>query len=331
VTEASAGAGAASGALYAAIDLGGTKILSVISDGEGRVLEEDRRPTEAEEGEAAVIGRMVESLRAAVKQSRLDPARIKALGVSAAGPTDFEHGVLLEPPNLPGWQEVPLAARLRELTGLPTVLENDANCAAVGEWTFGAGRGTRHMIYMTVSTGIGGGLILDGRLYRGADGTAGEIGHVIVDAEGALCGCGMRGCLEAMASGTAIGRMAREAAADGRSVRLREIARREELDARDVAEAAEAGDEVAMEIIARAGRYLGLGLAGLINIFNPESIVVGGGASRIGSRLLDPAFNLARALAFKRPVDRVRLETAALRGYAEVLGAAVLAAAAQPV
>ncbi|MCC7104887.1 MAG: ROK family protein [Chloroflexi bacterium] len=326
MTEASAGAGAALDARYAAIDLGGTKILSIVSDGDGGVLGEDRRPTEAGTGESAVIGRMVESLRAAIKQSRLDPATIKALGVSAAGPTDFEHGILLEPPNLPGWQEVPLAARLRELTGLPTVLENDANCAAVGEWRLGAGRGTRHMIYMTVSTGIGGGLILDGRLYRGADGTAGEIGHMIVDAEGPPCGCGMRGCLEAVASGTAIGRMAREAAADGRSARLREIAAREELDARDVAEAAEAGDEAAREVIARAGRYLGLGLAGLINLFNPESIVVGGGASRIGPRLLEPAFSLARQLAFKRPAARVRLETAALRGYAEALGAAALAA-----
>lgn len=319
--------------LVAAADLGGTKILSIVSDGVGRVLGEDRRPTEAELGREAVLERLVASVRAAASAAGSASGgfeRIGALGISAAGPSDFEHGILLEPPNLPGWRDVPLAALLRERTGLPAVLENDANCAAVGEHAYGAGRGTCHMLYMTVSTGIGGGLILDGRLYRGVDGTAGEIGHVVVAADGPLCNCGSRGCLEALASGTAIARMAHEAVAARRSDRLRAALAQGELDAKDVAEAAEAGDEAAIEIVARAAYYLGLGLAGLINVFNPEMIVVGGGTARIGPRLLDPAFSLARQLAFTRPATTVRLVTAELHGYAEALGAAALARATYP-
>ena len=308
------------------IDLGGTKIRSVVTDADGTILGEDVRPTDAEGGPAIVVERLVASAQAAVAASGLPPASIVAAGVTAPGTVDFDEGVLHQPPNLPGWDAVPLARLLRERLGWPVFLENDANAAAYGEWRHGAGMGLRHMLYLTVSTGIGAGLILNGQLYRGADGAAGELGHMTIDVNGPPHNCGMVGCLEVLASGTAIARMARESVAAGRSEALAKLAAQTgELTAHEVDLAADAGDAVAGEILARAASYLGVGLANYINIFNPESIVVGGGVTRIGPRLLEPAFALARSRAFRLPSERVRLELAALEGRSEVLGVSALA------
>src|SRR5215213_351910 len=199
--------------LFGAVDLGGTKIHTAVSDEAGRILAEDRRPTEVERGPDGVIARIIDSLEASLAGT--GGSRLAALGAAAPGPIDREHGTVREAPNLPGWRSVPLAARLGEALGCPAVLENDANAAALGEFTFGAGRGSQHMIYLTVSTGIGGGLILDGCLYRGATGSAGELGHIVLDDDGPLCGCGARGCLEALASGTAIAARGAEAVRQG--------------------------------------------------------------------------------------------------------------------
>lgn len=314
------------GSAVVGIDLGGTKIRSVVVSDVGEILAEDLRPTEADRGQAAVITRLVESAVVAVETSGLDRAEVAAVGVTAPGPVDFDTGVLFQPPNLPGWDRVPLAALLGERLRLPVFLENDANAAAYGEYRYGAGRGYQHLIYLTVSTGIGGGLILNGRLYRGADGAAGELGHVTVDASGPLHTCGMVGCLEVMASGTAIAREASAAAASGRSEALVRLAQEvPELTAAEVDRAAEAGDPVAAEILARAAEYLGIGLAGYINVFNPQAIIVGGGVTNVGARLLGPAFALARARAFRLPAGTVNLTLAALEGRAEVLGVAALA------
>ena len=309
-----------------AIDLGGTKIRAAVVDDDGRILGEDRRPTLADEGPAAVLDRMAESARRAIAVSGLAEGDLVAIGVSAPGPCDFDRGVLLQPPNLPGWEAVPLATLIQERLGLPAFLENDANAAALGELRLGAGQGARHLIYLTVSTGIGGGLILDGRIYRGADGTAGELGHVTVDEQGPLHTCGMRGCLEVMASGTAIGRMGQEAADAGRSEPLARASERGEVTAVDVHAAADAGDPASSEILATAAHYLGVGLAGFINIFNPHAIVIGGGvALGMGAQLLDPAIALARSRAFKLPAQSVRFCSARLEGRAEALGVAILA------
>lgn len=309
-----------------AIDLGGTKIRAVVVDGAGEIVGEDVRPTEGDKGQSVVIGRMVDSARAAVEASGVPFASLAAVGVTAPGTIDFERGIIYQAPNLKGWDAVPLAERLRERLGLPTILENDANAAAYGEWHHGAGQGTRHMIYLTISTGIGGGLILNGQLYRGTDGTAGELGHVTVDDNGPLHNCGTYGCLEVMASGTAIARMAHAAVAAGRSdVLAKAAAASGELTAHEVDQAAETGDPVAREILARAAHYLGVGLANYVNIFNPRAIVLGGGVTRIGARILDPAFALAKQRAFRLPAGSVRFEQAALEGRAEVLGVAALA------
>lgn len=308
------------------IDLGGTKIRSVVTDAAGAILGEDIRPTEAELGQDVVVGRLVDSARAAVAASGLSLHAVMAAGVTAPGTVDFDEGVLHQPPNLPGWDAVPLARLLADRLERPVFLENDANAAAYGEWRHGAGVGLRHMIYLTVSTGIGAGLILNGQMYRGADGAAGELGHMTIDVNGPPHNCGMIGCLEVLASGTAIARMAQEAVDDGRSVALARLAAQTgELTAHEVDRAADDGDPVAQEILARAAGYLGVGLANYINIFNPEAIVVGGGVTRIGRQFLEPAFALAKSRAFRLPSERVRLVPAALEGRSEVLGVSALA------
>ena len=311
--------------LVAAVDLGGTKIRSIVVDRAGRIRGTDQRSSEAAGGPEVVIRRMVESVRAAVAASGARMDDLAAVGVAAPGPVDFERGVILEAPNLPGWHSVPLGAILSERLGRPTYLENDANAAAAGEHRFGAGLGVQDMIYLTISTGIGGGLILNGQLYRGVDGTAGELGHIVVDESGPLHSCGMRGCLEIMASGTAIARMAHEAVEAGRSQALRRAAEAGELTSRDVDRAAAAGDPAAWEILARAAHNLAIGLADFINIFNPQLFVVGGGAAHIWDRLIAPAFAEAEQLAFARPAATARLLPAALGEDSGALGAAALA------
>jgi glucokinase len=311
--------------LVAAVDLGGTKIRSIVVDRAGLVRGMDQRPTEGEGGPEAVIGRMVGSIRAAGAASGARVDDLAAVGVAAPGPVDFEQGVILEAPNLAAWSNVALAAILRDRLRRPTYLENDANAAAVGEHRFGAGRGVRELIYLTISTGIGGGLILNGQLYRGVDGTAGELGHTVVDPSGPLDDCGLHGCLEIMASGTAIARMAYEAVEAGRSEALGRVAEAGELTSREVGQAAEEGDPVAQEILARAARYLAIGLADFINIFNPQLFVVGGGAAQMWDRLIAPAFAEARRMAFARPAATAQLLPAALGENSGALGVAALA------
>jgi glucokinase len=310
---------------FGAVDLGGTKILTAVAREDGLWLGEDLRPSEVEVGPDGVIERIVASLQAACAQAGMELTDIAALGVAAPGPIDFEQGVIIEAPNMPGWVNVPLARRLSELLGRPAVLENDANAAALGEYVYGAGRGVRHMVYLTVSTGVGGGLVLDGRLYRGATGSAGELGHILVDEDGPVCGCGARGCLEAFASGTAIGARGRDAAEKGASPTIARLAGGEDVTAEHVAAAATEGDPVAQSIIATAAHYLGLGLADFVNVFNPDLIVIGGGAANIGPMLLDPAVDLMRARAFAGPAEHVRVVTAALGGRSVVAGALALA------
>ena len=308
------------------IDLGGTKIRSVVTLADGTIVGEDIRPTDAEGGPNVVVNRLVASAQAAVTASGVPHHSIVAVGVTAPGTVDFDEGVLHQPPNLPGWDAVPLGRLMRDLLDRPVFVENDANAAAYGEWRYGAGVGLRHLIYLTVSTGIGAGLILNGQMYRGADGAAGELGHMTIDVNGPPHNCGMVGCLEVLASGTAIARMARDAVEADRAPLLARLADEAgELTAAEVDRAADAGDPVAQEILAKAAHYLGVGLANYINIFNPEAIVIGGGVTRIGRQLLEPACALAKSRAFRLPSERVRLLPAALEGRSEVLGVSALA------
>ncbi len=311
------------------IDLGGTKVSTALVDSTGKIIAHDYRETRAVEGLQAVVGRMLDGARMVMAQAGMERSQVAAVGVGAPGPLDIEAGVVVAPPNLPGWDHVPLKQLIENGLGITAFLENDANAAALGEHRFGAGRGTEHMIYVTVSTGIGGGLILNGRLYHGASGMAGEIGHITVVPYGPLCGCGNRGCLEALASGTAIARQARERVARGVPTLISDLAEGdpEHITAKLVAEAASQGDVEAQEIIAEAMNYLGIGMANLVNLFNPQLIVIGGGLTSIGESLLGPVRRAVNQRAFREQAQAVRVVRAGLGSNVGVLGAAAVALA----
>jgi len=307
------------------VDLGGTKILSVVADEEGHILGEDRRATEAAEGPQPGLERIAVSLEAALGAAGLGRDDLRAAGVCSPGPIDPARGVLPEASNLPGWIDVPIRQYLADRLGVPAILEHDATAAAYGEFVYGAGRGCRNMVYLTVSTGIGGGLVLDGRLYRGASGAAGELGHITVEAEGPLCFCGKPGHVEGLASGRAIAGQAEAVLARGGSPLMARLA--EEgggLSAATVHQAADAGDPEAIRVLERAGYYLGIGLAAYVDIFNPEVIVVGGGLRHIRDHYLGPAEQEMRRRAMAEPLKVVRLVEVELGDYSGAMGVVAL-------
>jgi glucokinase len=317
---------AADDGVFAGIDLGGTKILALIAGRDGAVKGMAREPTLATQGPESVIARIAETVRAAAVDANVDIASIRAAGVSAPGPIDVAEGVITDPPNLPGWHNVPLARILRERLGFPALLENDANCQAVAEHQFGAGRGYHDMIFVTISTGVGGGIIIGDKLYRGASGAAGEVGHIGVSVDGPSCGAGHPGCLEAFASGTAIAARAREMIAAGSLPRTARMAEHNPpVSAKTVYLSGQQGEMEAAAIIHEAGRYLGIGLASLINVFNPQAIVVGGGLMNMGDDILGPAVEAARARSFSQSFVDVRILEGSLGERAAALGAIAVA------
>lgn len=291
------------------IDLGGTELRAAAMDETARILRHARLPTAADAGPAAIVEQMARLVDEV--SSGMVPTGI---GIGSPGPLDVAAGTVIHAPMLRGWRDVPLARLVAARTGLPTFLENDANAAALAEWRFGAARGLRHMVYVTVSTGIGGGIIIDGRLLHGHRSLAGEIGHMIVTDAPLRCACGGFGCWEALASGTALGRRATAAG----------LRAEEGVTARLVAERAAAGDDTARRLMAEEARYLGLGFANLLHLYAPQMIVVGGGVS---AALPQMAEEIARTVAARvMPAYRdVPLRAAALGTQAGVIGAALLA------
>ncbi|MFA5889667.1 MAG: ROK family glucokinase [Actinomycetota bacterium] len=268
------------------IDVGGTKIAAGVVDDSGAVLARRKVLTEAGRPEAVVAG----IVKVAAELHAAAPG-IAAVGVGAAGIVDFRRGVVLFAPNI-SWRDVPLRSMLAGRLGVPVVVDNDANVAAWGEAFHGAGAGARDQILLTVGTGVGGGFVLGGELYRGAHGAAAEVGHMVVNAGGPVCGCGARGCLEAMASGTAIGRIARERGDDpaAAGVLARASGDLAAITGEMVGDAAVEGDPFAVSVVAEAGGWLGVGIASLVNLLDPDVVVVGGGvATGVGELLLAPA------------------------------------------
>ncbi|MBI4499312.1 MAG: ROK family protein [Chloroflexi bacterium] len=312
--------------LSVGIDLGGTTICTGLARADGSLVEFQVWPTEAENGPHHVVARMIASVRAVLERAQVDLDEVSGVGIGAPGPLDARTGTVLCAPNLPGWRNLPLRSLIQDALGRPTWLENDGNVAALAEHRFGAGRGAQHMLYVTVSTGIGGGIIANGRLYTGARGTAGELGHQTLDVNGPRCNCGNVGCWEALASGTAIAREARAALDAGQDSLIRDLAayEGEAVSARTVYLAALQDDPLARRILERASFFLGVGLVNLINLFNPEVLVIGGGLSKMGDLLLGPALELARTRAFQPNVQELRVHLAELGDRAGVLGAAAL-------
>lgn len=307
--------------LYGAIDLGGTNVRAIVADLDANIRGDQIQPSRAADGLDACLASIEEAMRKATAEANVEAQSLKGIGICSAGWVDSERGIVPAAPQLPGWHDVPLAQIIRERLGPPAILENDANAAALGEHTFGAGRGARHLVYITVSTGVGGGIIADGKLYGGARGSAGEIGHTVIDPNGPKCGCGNNGCLEALASGTAIARQGAEAAKRGDSPALAEALKREtRLGAKDVAAAAEAGDAAAREVFAEAGRYLGMALANVVNLLSPEAIILGGGVMHSRELFLPQAEKTMRELALDEPLKYVRVSLAELGDMAGPLG-----------
>ncbi len=313
--------------LILGIDLGGTKILTAVVNAQGKILSYDDSTTPAAQGPEEVIQAILASASRALAQVGVATAELGAIGVGAPGVSNPETGILFTSPHLPGWQDVPLRDIIGKELGKKAFLINDATAAALGEFCFGAGQGAHNFIYITLSTGIGGGIIINDKIYTGAFGAAGEVGHMTIDDDGPLCDCGNRGCWETLASGTALAREARQQIKEGAKTSILDYADgdMEKVTAEVVYTAAQTGDNLAKELIARTGYYIGVGLANLVNIFNPELIVIGGGLSNIGDMLLGPAFKVAGERAFKEAYQAVRFATAELGRNSGVLGAAAFA------
>jgi glucokinase len=313
--------------LILGVDLGGSKILTAVVNSRGEMLSSDESTTPVTEGREVVIQSILESAQRALEQANVDISGLTAVGIGAPGLLNPETGMLFTSPNLSGWRDVPLRDIMQERLGKRTFLINDANAAALGEFYFGAARGVRNFIYITLSTGIGGGIIIDGKIYGGAIGAAGEVGHMTIDDEGPVCNCGNRGCWETLASGTALAREARQRIKEGVRTSILEYAEGdvEKVTAQVIHNAAEQGDSLAKELIAQTGYYVGVGLTNLINIFNPELIVIGGGLSNIGDMLFKPAFKVARGRAYKEAFQAVRFASPELGRNSGVIGAAAFA------
>jgi glucokinase len=308
------------------VDVGGTKATAAPVDRSGRMLAAPlTEPSHAASREAFVEG-LTGTISRAIDRFEREGIPIHGIGLACAGTVDPVHGIVVTSPNLP-LVDVPLSGLLRQAVGRPVVLENDANAAVVAEATDGAGAGLRHVVMLTLGTGVGGGLFLDGRLYRGVGGGAGELGHVVVVAGGRLCHCGNHGCLEEYASGTALARHGARRAGLGDldpGCALADLHRDGRLDGAAVAALAKRGHPGALEAVAELGYWLGIGLIGLVNSFNPEMIVVGGGVSDLDELILAPAREVARA-ALPPNRDQVRVVKAALGPSAGLIGGGLVA------
>src|SRR5579859_7629349 len=344
------------------VDIGGTHLRAAVLQG-SRLLSRVSEPTGEDPLPDRTIPRIFKMMQQALEAAQLTIEAISGIGVATPGPLDNSMGVLYSPPNMPSWEHLPLRDLFQQHYRphqLPVYVENDANAAALGEYLFGAGRGCKNMVYLTISTGIGGGIILDGKIFEGTSGTAGELGHMSIDWQGERCPCGNRGCLEYYASGTTIRRIANAAIAAGQGAELlafvdtmqehpatipdraalpslqdsrtepletSDMAGRASLprvNARTVARAAEAGVPLAREIITRAGEALGVGLVNIIHIFNPERIILGGGVTRMGDMLLEPALRLVQERAMKAPYTSTRISVAELGENVGLVGAGAL-------
>lgn len=304
------------------IDLGGTQLRAALVDRTGAIVRRDAVRTEAQAGPEVVVGQMAALVE---RIAGADRGRVAAVGLSSPGPLDSDRGITFALPNLSGFDQFPLRDRLAALVGLPVAFENDGIAAAVGEWRFGAGQGLSSFVYITVSTGIGGGIVSDGRVLRGRYGMGGHLGHITLYPDGDLCGCGNRGCFEAHGSGTALVKAGRAAyAASGLlPAGVDSVAA---IDGKVLTAAARMGDRVATEVMAREATILGLGFTSILHALSPEAIVVGGGVSQALDLLL-PGIRAEIAQRAMPVFREVPIVAAALGDNSGLVGAAALAAA----
>ncbi|GAA0738708.1 ROK family protein [Clostridium oceanicum] len=301
------------------VDLGGTKIYTALVDLEGNVVKEKIVKTEVEKGDKAIVCNIKSTIDYVIKD--VEKEEIKAIGIGAPGPLDARKGIIVETPNLP-FKNFPLTDKIENHYNLPVYLDNDANAAALAEHSFGAGVNTLNMVYITVSTGIGGGAILNGKIYRGTTSNALEVGHNTVKPDGPRCGCGNKGCGERMASGTAIAKRAIEAINTNVKTSLKNY---NSITSKDVFEEAKKGDVVAKDIIDEALEYLGIIVSNVANTFDPDMIVIGGGVSNAGDVVFEKIEEVMNGRCLPIICENCIVKKAKLGGKSGVLGAAALA------
>ena len=307
------------------IDLGGTNTKIAIVTREGEVLQRASRPTPTDVSPSAILDFLCDFARDLLGEANVQLDTVAVVGLAAPGPLDWRTGLVYTLTNFTGWENVSVAEEIQtRMGGIPCFVENDANAACYGEYWMGAGKGVQSMALLTLGTGVGGGIVLNGELFRGIDGTASEIGHMIVARDGRECGCGARGCLEAYGSVTGMVRTAQEGLEQGKVSRLTELCDGE-MDAitgEMISECAESGDAFCASVIHETGKWIGAGMVGLTNLFNPERIVLAGGMVRAGDRLLNVIRETVRADALDVPARRVEILPTLLEGDAGVIGAA---------
>jgi glucokinase len=311
-----------SGKVYIGVDLGGTAIKAGLCDDSGKLLHTHEGPTGAENGPEFVLGRIAEYVRLIVANSSYQWEQVAGIGAGIAGFLDIPEGLAKMSPNL-GWRNVPVKKFLEAELGIPVKIDNDANVAALGEAWSGAGAGIANLVCYTLGTGVGGGIIINGKIYQGSYGTAGELGHISIvpDLEAIQCGCGQMGCLETVSSATGIIRMGKDAVERGDKTVLTAL---ETLTAKDVFDAAKAGDEVALRIVNRAAYYIGRSMSTLALIVNPQRFIIGGGVSKAGEILFEPIREIFKKYTPEQARDGVDIVPAKLGNDAGIVGAAGL-------
>lgn len=307
------------------IDIGGTKIATCVMRKDGEVIAQEEVPTKAKEGPKAVISRIKDTVYHVLDQGQVAKDDVEAIGVGMPGPLDIKKGLVKNPPNLPGWIDIPLTKILEEEFQLPVVLENDANAAVLGEKYYGIGKGIENIVYITVSTGIGVGVIVDGKLLKGEVGNGTEAGHTTINFGGPKCGCGNYGCWEAYASGTSLARFARDGIARGENTIIKDLAKDDEVKAEHVFLAAKKGDKFAKELVEDEGFYLGVGLANVVNMFNPKLIVIGGGLTHEWDMFYDNMMDIVKNNSLAANVENLEVVKTSLGPNVGVIGACAVA------
>ena len=307
-----------------AVDVGGTKILGALIDAEGQVLVRDKQRTEGADGVQAVLDRVAATVQALAEQGKEQATRVVAAGVGIPGPVEPATGRVSLAPNL-GWKNVQVRKRLEKRLGMPVAVENDVNMGTLGEHVRGAGRGVQNLVGIFVGTGIGGGVVLGGQLHHGFNGTAGEIGHMVLNAKGPRCGCGQRGCLEAYASRTAIGKYIMKRVAQGKPTEIAEVDPRK-MTSGVLRRALEAGDPLVVKALQRAAKYLGLAAVSVVHLLNPEMVVLGGGViEAMEDQFLDRVRKTVQARCIGHSARNMKIVPAELGDDAGIQGAAELA------
>jgi glucokinase len=309
------------------IDLGGTKIYAAVVDHAGKIIASARKRTKSELGFDSVAARMVACAREAVSQAKMTFNDIAAIGIGSPGPLDLKQGTIIETPNL-GWKNAPLKATIENALQKPAVVDNDGNVGILGEYAYGAGHHAEHMVGLFIGTGIGGGIIVDGKLLHGFNENAGELGHMILDPSGPKCGCGRNGCMEAFASRLAIEREIRIAALQGVPTKVfdNKIDINERIRSKRLADAFAADDAAVKIAVNKSATYIGYGVANLLNIFNPQVVIIGGGVvEALGQVYINLIKETAVRNVFPIAYRKVQIVAAALKDDSAVLGAAVLA------